>query len=302
MSPTAEQHLISREINAFIIDRKAKHLSINTIVFYSTELERFRLWLYEQHIEHIEEITNTTLREYLIELATHRNPGGCHGMWRTIKAFFNWYENEIDNPNWRNPIYKVAAPKVNPTPIAGIPMEDFGRMLVICEKTRMGQRDRAILFMLIDTGVRREEIVNINIEDVNFKSGSVVIKHGKGNKSRVVYLGVKGRKELVRYLRYRPAHTEQEPLFLSEKGTRLRPHGLRQILKKRCKDAGISDYSPHDFRRTFAIEYLRNGGDIYTLMALMGHTSPTVLQRYLKIVTIDLQNGHEKYSPGDRVK
>ncbi len=293
---------ISREITAFIVDRTAKQLSPRTIKFYQDELTWFNNWLQKQAnpIDQVEQLTADLIRQYQIHLAETRNPGGIHAAWRTIKAWLNWYENEMDDPAWRNPIRKVSPPKVSQEPLQGLSVEQIRLLLAVCNpKDAMGKRDKAIVLFLFDTGVRKEELVKLNIGDINMKTGATQIIAGKGNKNRIVFLGASARRELIRYLRSRPESGPDDPLWLNQGGTRLTGAGLRQIVRRRAVEANVPEPGLHDFRRAFAIESLRNGIDLITLMHLMGHTDTKVLQRYLKLVEKDLKSGHDKSSPAD---
>jgi len=155
--------------------------------------------------------------------------------------------------------------------------------------------------MLYDSGIRKSELVALDFGDIDLKSGAVQIRSGKGNKDRTVYLGNRARRELIRFLRYRGQLVPASPLWTTQTGERLTDSGLRQIIRRRAVAASIPAPGLHDFRRAFALESLRNGMDLVTLARLMGHTSLTVLQRYLRLVQDDLQRSHERTSPADNL-
>jgi len=91
-------------------------------------------------------------------------------------------------------------------------------------------------------------------------------------------------------------------LWVTREGDRLTYDGMRAILTRRAKVAGLKDTpSPHDFRRAMAVNYLRNGGDVFTLQLILGHKSLTVLRRYLALTERDTQEAHTKYSPVDNL-
>ena len=149
-------------------------------------------------------------------------------------------------------------------------------------------------------GARRAEVVSLNIEDVDFIIGTVHIKHGKGDKFRIVYLGRKSRKALRKYVKNRLNNlSPNSPLFATEEDSRLSFSGLREIIRRRSVAAGIKEPGLHDFRRCFAVQMLRGGCDLVTLSRLMGHSSLVVTQRYLYLVDDDLQNGHQLAGPID---
>src|SRR3990172_2220410 len=111
---------ISNEITAFIIDRQARRCSPKTISFYEDELRLFQKYLLENEISIMSKILPDDIRQYLIDLSARRSQGGVHAAYRAIKAFFNWYEAEIDEPLYRNPIKRVKPPKITATPLPGV--------------------------------------------------------------------------------------------------------------------------------------------------------------------------------------
>jgi len=296
-----KDHTISREITAFLIDRQARSLSQRTIDYYQTNLLAFERFLQTKNVTAIEAITPEHIRLYFIHLSETCKPGGIHAQYRAIKAWLNWWGDECDDTNWRNPIRKIKPPKVSKEPIPGVPIQHVQKLLASCDKSFNGQRDKAIILFLLDTGLRRAEFCKLDYSDIELNTGAVQVRAGKGNKDRVVYVGARARRELMRYLRHRPTIDDHDPLWITRAGTRLTHSGLRQIFRRRAERIGIPEPQIHDFRRTFAIQSLRNGIDLITLMRLMGHTSTTVLQRYLRLVESDLQSAHERSSPADNL-
>ena len=156
--------------------------------------------------------------------------------------------------------------------------------------------------MLIETGLRATELIKLNIEDISFENSSILVKMGKGRKPRTVFLGQKTRKVLRAYIKARNSVQElqgQPALWVTKQGDRMEYWCLNEILKRRARSANIEKPELHGFRRAFALNFLRNGGDIYTLQKLMGHSDLQVMRRYLAQTTEDLQAAHNKFSPVD---
>ena len=162
------------------------------------------------------------------------------------------------------------------------------------------ERDKAILLFLADTGVRRTELVMLNMQDIKLFLGSVEVRHGKGGKVRPVYMGARAKRQLKKYLKTRADLRIEAPLFATFEETRLTPAGLRQIIRRRAADAGIPEPGLHDFCRCFAVQMLRNGCDLVSLCRLMGHSSIMTTQRYLALVEDDLREGQGRASPVDK--
>jgi len=173
-------------------------------------------------------------------------------------------------------------------------------MLAACKvRTMMGARDRALLLFLLDTGVRHAELCALDLADLNMESGSVLVRQGKGRKSRVVFVGAKTRRAVTAYLKRR--RDTCPALWVTDEGTRISYDGMRQVIRRKAEQAGVPEPSLHSFRRAFALTCLRNGVDLISLQRLMGHASLDMLRRYLAQVTSDLQAARQKGSPVDRL-
>lgn len=283
----------------FRIDRKSRNVSTNTLKFYGVEFRRFLAFCDTKNLQMIQEITPSILREYLLHLeATGRNPGGIHAGYRAVKSLFIWYENEIEPAEWHNPIRKVKAPKLSIKVIEPVPMETVKRLVASCDGSReTDARDRAMILFLLDTGARAFEACGADLNDLDLINGDLIIRHGKGDKQRMVMIGKRTRQEVRRYLRSR--NDNCPALWITGSGERLSYEGLNQILRRRSQYAGVKKPGLHDFRRAFALGCLRAGMDIFSLQKLLGHSDLTVLRRYLAQNTEDLRLAHAKAGPVD---
>lgn len=179
-------------------------------------------------------------------------------------------------------------------------------------RTFTGERDKALLYTLLDTGIRKSEATNLVLPDVNLENGSILVREGKGGKNRTVFIGAKARRALATYLRYRDTPlinfmrrkhgmTATDALWLTDEGTPITKDGLRQIIARRARQAGVHEPGLHEFRRAFAVNSLRNGMDVITLQRLLGHSTLAVINRYLKLVSDDLKRSHERFGVVDRL-
>ena len=136
---------------------------------------------------------------------------------------------------------------------------------------------------------------------MDLATGTVRVRHGKGGKGRVTFLGKKAMRMLKKYLEDRQGISEDEPLWISTHDQRMAYGGLRSLVRRRAKAAGVPAPTLHSFRRAFAINSLRNGADVYSLQRLMGHSDLTMLRRYLKQTEGDLHEAHRKAGPVDNM-
>ena len=286
-------------IGMFLHSGRSRNLSSGTLEFYAKKLAAFESYCADMAITHIGQITSETIRHFMIFLEERNHkPGGIHCYYRSVKTFLRWFGQEIDQPDWRNPIDKVKAPIVPLEPLDPVSIDTIRAMIRAGAQTNATDlRDKAALLFLLDTGVRLAEFLALNRDDINLVTGAVQIRRGKGRKPRLAYLGDKSRQTLRKYLKSR---IDSNPaLWVGRSGERLTETGLRLMLRRRAARGKTPAPSPHDFRRAFALERWRAGSDILTLSKLMGHTSLQVLTRYLKQAGEDLEQAAKQSSPVD---
>jgi integrase/recombinase XerD len=293
-----EPLLISSLVSDFLEERKTRNRSPMTLKLYTLELGYFCEWLDNNGFPNLtlNNLNTIILRSWFSSLGEHRNNGGVHCNYRIIKTFLNWItvEYELD---WKNPIKKVYMKTNKVLPLPEIPLSDVQKLLDACESSRNPTRDRAMLKALIDSGARGSEFVSLNRSDVNLKNGGVKILQGKGSKQRMVYLGDKSLKVLNEYLKSR---TDDNPsLFVTDEDGRFAFMGLRMLVTRLCKRAGIKPIGVHSFRRACALTMYRKTKDIFFVSKYLGHSRIDVTIRYLNIGTEDLHESFLSASPAD---
>ncbi len=294
-----QQDYLAILIESFLIDRRSQGLSPETIDFYTKKLKYFLKYCEGQALTQLSQLTTDLIRRYILELSETHNPGGVHACFRPLRSFLYWVEDEEIMPQgWKNPIRRVKAPKLPTEPIEPIQVEDIYLLMKTCGGNYSGVRDKAMMLGLLDTGARAKEFLNINMEDVELATGSVMIRQGKGRKPRMVFLGRKTIRAIRAYLR---ARRDNNPaLWVSVHGDRMTYNSLRCLLRRRAELIELKEIpTPHDFRRAFALIMLRNGVDIFALQKLMGHSDLQVLRRYLAQTDEDVHTAHMKGSPVD---
>ncbi len=198
---------------------------------------------------------------------------------RALQQFWKWALDEEEVT--RSPMERMKTPRVPESPVPVVSLDEFRRLLKTAEgREYRDRRDMAIMLVLFDTGVRLGELVGLRVEDVDLRERLAYVT-GKAGHTRAVRFGMKTAVAIDRYLRLRRGHkyASTEPLWLGQDGP-LSVSAVAQLIAKRCKAAGLPRLHPHQFRHTFAHEYLANGGNEGDLQRLAGWRSPLMLRRY----------------------
>jgi len=233
----------------------------------------------------VRDVQSEDLREYIRSLQqrprwtdhptikpkeTGLSPHSIASYVRSIRSFFSWLKMEgfIDE----NPMERVKPPKAPRKIVATLTREQVTRLLeAIAKKDSRGFRDQAIVITLYGTGLRISELLQLRLEDLNFDSGQMKVM-GKGGKERTVFMSPTVFKILFKYVhRWRPKATT-DYVFIHNNGQPLTRFYVAHRLQTYARKAGISAIkcSPHVFRHSFSVEYLRNGADTFTLQKILG--------------------------------
>ncbi|WP_234969315.1 tyrosine-type recombinase/integrase [Bacillus massilinigeriensis] len=203
-------------------------------------------------------------------------------MFKMIRAFFSWCEREEYLKE--NIAKKVEVPKVPKKILSGFTVKEVQSMIeAFSYKTYIEARNKAIISMLADCGLRAMELWGLLL--VNVKESSVLV-NGKGNKERIVFISPALKRILIKYERARKQYFKDKDTsghyFLSYVGKDISHVALDNIVKEAGKRARIKNKrcSPHTFRHFFSVQCIRNGNDIYTLSKLLGHSEISTTQAY----------------------
>jgi site-specific recombinase XerD len=275
----------------FILARKAMLVSDRTLVFYNTTAGEFVRWLVERGKLKPGSVTARDVRTYLNEyIQAGAKASYVNGHARAIRTLLRFFHEE---KYIREPVkFKMPPSGVNER-LPYLTAEQVRLVVQVCTLPR----DKALLLLMVDCGARRSEIVALNWEDVDIKTGVVTIKRGKGGKSRSVVIGARTRRALLAYRRTIEAGPNS-PLFQTVHGERLTINGLRSLLLRISKRAGIH-ITPHTLRRTFATLSLRAGMSPLHLQGLLGHSTLEMTRRYTQMIEDDLVQAHREHGPID---
>ncbi|MCE5199566.1 MAG: tyrosine-type recombinase/integrase [Armatimonadota bacterium] len=287
-------------VDSFFAYCKGKNLSERTIEYYGHRLQAFRRYL-EAAGESTapKDFTPQTIRAFLTDEADKKSSTTASHSHITLSTFFNYMMDEGYLES--SPMANVDRPKRRKTVIHTFSMDQVDSVLSTCGKDFLGARDRAVVMMLVDCGLRASEVAGLEMNDFNWTDCTVLVL-GKGDKERVVPFGNATRQALNAYVARR-GELDTDAFFVSSLGGQMDRYRIRDIIERRCELANIKGIrcSPHTFRHTFAVSYLRNGGDVFSLQKMLGHTDLTMTRRYAELSQTDVQDKHRLYSPADRL-
>jgi site-specific recombinase XerD len=266
---------------------KASNYSPATVKIYARAVDRLVAFLRERGFsDRIADIDRGRIEQLLADELEDHAPATAAAVYRGLRAFFKWAESEGEVE--QTPMLKVRPPRVPEQPVAVLTDDQVRRLLEACSGSSFAdRRDTALFRILLDTGARRSEVAGLRLNpsdpaanDVDLETGQLRVM-GKGGRERVVPIGPKTVRALDRYLRMRAAHRDahRPDLWLGKYGP-MTDGGLGQVLKKRCRDAGLPGLHLHQFRHSFADRWLAAGGQEQDLMRLAGWRDPGMLRRY----------------------
>jgi site-specific recombinase XerD len=219
---------------------------------------------------------------------------------RALKGLSTWLNEEGYLAD--NALRRLAKPKV-PTRITEVlSNEEVSRLLSSVDAdVEVGARNLAILVLFLDTGLRLSELVGAQVDDLHLADGWLKV-YGKGDKERIVPFGSRTTKVLDRYVGFfRPDPAETEALFVNQDGSAITQNTGKQFFDRLRVRARLPRLHPHLLRHTFATNYLLAGGDVFSLQAILGHTTLEMTRRYVNLASSQVAVQHRKFSPMDRL-
>ena len=286
---------------------KARGYAEATIEGYRKNLDMFRRYLEERNIKDLRKVNHQVILDYQEKVMSE--PLTIESKALKIRPVKRLFE------------YLVETHRLLINPTEGIvetcrKNRKIGIVLSIDEVKRLLAqpnlslrthiRDRAIMEALYSTGIRLDELLNLEVYHVDLKDHVLYIRKGKGKKQRVVPLGKHAAKYLKEYLEYiRSWYAKKNPkerrLFLLQTGLPMTSASVRQAIRQYRIRAGIKKpVSPHTFRRTCATHLLQQGADIRYIQKLLGHSSLKVTQDYTKVMPVEVKQTHNKTHPNTR--
>jgi site-specific recombinase XerD len=282
--------MLATAVEHFVTAKAAEGASPKTIEWYRMVLGRAARDLGARRP--LDALTPVELRTWLLGLRATLSPISVAGYVRGLKAFGNWCAAEqLAEARAVRTLRRPQVPHKLVEPLS----DDALRRLLDAGSVR----DRAIVLLFFDTGLRLSELAGLRRCDLR-SDGSIKVV-GKGARERIVPVGNAARQALLRYLRQTDSDPSG-PVLRSRGGGPLGWRGIQQVFNRLKRRAGIPGRcSPHTLRHTFARSYLMNGGDAFSLQRILGHTTLDMVKRYVALADADLVGRHRAASPADHL-
>ncbi len=304
----------------FFTDCQARNLKPKTVSFYRQQLGPFVAFCAEHGVGDVGGVTAPLIRLYIVGLQGRGlSESSVHAGARSVRAWFNFLEFEDVLPG-KNPVRRVRMPRRDRRILPALSLSEVQALLSACDAMVCGDRghgrhvvdrptatrDRAVLLLLVDTGLRASEVCGLRWWDVDLARGVLWVRAGKGGRDRVGFIGARCRAALTAWRAESPAASDADHVFQNA-ATRhgagaLTYNGLKLLLRRLGAAAGVPGVHAHALRRTFAVELLRSGCDTWRVARLLGHGDLQSVQQYLPLLQDDLAAAHRAGSPGDRLE
>ncbi len=308
---------LSDAIQGFYLDNKLS-FSRNTARTYQYVFDEFITFVNDMDIERIE---SSHVKRFLLHLSERpaRTRSGrlsrrsVYDALPRLSSLWTWAGQELGIPHIMKG-GKVKKPAYTEKTINPFTADEIAALVQAAEFTKGWQsaksgkatkskratalRDKAIILVLLDSGMRATELCNLTIADYESKRGRLHIVKGKGSKERYVVVGSRAQKSLWRYLADRGETKPTDPLFATASNSHLDRVNLHKLLVRVGERAGVANVHPHKFRHTMAIQFLRNGGSVLLLQELLGHEKLETTTIYVRFAQQDI-DAAVAHSPAD---
>lgn len=311
---------LQKAIAEFLEMHELDNCTVKTLRTYEQRLRYFSTWLRSAHnVVDVEGLKLEHLRgwmAYLKKTPTYRNKPlsdeSIHSYGQSLLAFCHWLEREEKLEKSITTRFKL--PRVEKKFVPTYTSDDVKRLLDACEEGDINKpdlrraltaRNRAIVSLFIDTGIRLNELVSLRLGDID-RSSRIILVHRKGNKWQQVPISRDGFRPLHQYLSSHRAvlardevARKDDPVFLADDGLPLTYWGVAMLFKRLKKRTAIDGkkVSPHQCRRYMATTQLAMGRSPLDVQRQMGHTTLTMTNHYASLTVEQLRKSHEKYSP-----
>ena len=278
-----------------------KKMAANSLEAYGRDIRDFEQFIQSRGTGSVLDATSTDVVAYLNKLkAAGRSPSTVNRKLASVRSFYNYMQGE--NLISDNPARGIKTPRIEKKELEYLSIKEIDQLLDSPDDSLKGRRDRAILEVLYATGIKVSELIDANVEDVNFRMGFITC-YGESSKTRIIPMGRPARAALEDYVyevrdQLLEDNKDEKALFVNYYGKRLTRQGLWKILREYGEKSGIKHkLTPNTLRNSFAVHMLQNGADLKSLQELMGHEDIMATQVYLAATNNHIKDVYDKTHP-----
>jgi integrase/recombinase XerD len=314
IGPKNDPASLYHQMRPFLQGLLEKNYSPRTVENREQYLRYFILWCDERGLTRPQEITRPILERYQRYLYLYRKKDGHPLSARSqalrvsaLRTWFKWLTRS--SRILYNPAADLDLPRMEKRlPRHILNAEEADRVMNTADvRSPVGLRDRALLETLYSTGMRRMELIGLELFDLDPERGTVMVRQGKGKKDRMIPIGERALSWVRKYQdEVRPTWVvsqDNKTLFLTQWGEAFTPNRLSQLVREHIRAAGINKTgSCHLFRHTMATLMLENGADIRFIQAMLGHSELSTTQIYTQVSIVKLKEIHTLTHPARGVR
>jgi integrase/recombinase XerD len=280
---------------------KSKKLAECSVEAYERDINEFARFMWARDEKSLTETTQADIAAYLLKLRQDNRSGATiNRKMASIRAFFKYMY--VAGLRADNPSIGLKTPKVVKKEVEYITLAEVEKLLDQPDSSLKGIRDKAMLELMYATGLRVSEVIEANVEHINFRMGFITCT-GEHGKARIIPIGRHARAALEEYVyscrsKILKEKEDDSALFLNYSGDRMSRQGLWKLLKEYSDLAGIKKkITPQILRNSFAVHMIQNGADLKSLQELMGHEDMVATQAYLSVSRNHIKDVYDQSHP-----
>lgn len=288
--------------HSFIEDKQARNLSRTSIIDYEDSFRYFMNYFGFDEYTSIHEVNEAMFKDWTRDMLQRDiSPSSINRYLRDCKVFFNWC---INNALLYLPSLKIDMVKGQEGKVKAFPDEDIELIMAkpLEKNNFIDWRTWTVINWVLATGNRASTVCSITIGDIDFKNNEITLPHTKNKKAQIIPLSATLARVIKEYIRtWRYDCTPEDYLFPNTANEQLTADALSQAFAKYCKKRGSSHTNIHGLRHSFALNWIRNGGNQFKLQRILGHSSLEMTKRYVALAAVDLKDDYEQFSTLDTI-
>lgn len=293
---------IFNAFQSFIEDKQARNLSKTSLIDYEDSFRYFMNYFNFDEYTPLYQVNEQMFKKWTLDMLQRDiSPSSINRYLRDCKVFVNWC---INNALLFLPSFKIDMVKGQEGVVKAFPDEDIA---LIIEKPQDKNdftewRTWTVINWILATGNRCSTVCDVRIGDLDFKNNEITLRHTKNKKAQIIPLSSKLATIIKEYIRtWRYGCGAEDFLFPNMANEQLTADALYQAFAKYCKKRGSSHTNIHGLRHSFALNWIRNGGNQFKLQRILGHSSLEMTKRYVALAAVDLKDDYELYSTLDNL-